>query len=445
MEELKTMTEELKYIDIDPTAAGKLAQRLHVKKEEIPFIRKSFLATKQEGNAKERSVISYISTGIKDRDDEALLPGGVKLDNYRKNPVVMWSHDYSNLPIGKNLWIKKDEHGLMAKTVFAKSKRGEELFKAYTDDIEGTGPLLKGWSVGFVPSKWEDAEEKEREKDADLPKRVFTEWELLEYSAVPIPSCPEALTLAVQKKLIPDFLKEDLGAIELKRVKEAIEAEVEKEHKGVIATWREGKDADCEVDDDMNIIQKPETTDQYHRIPVNPGCEVTATITISAAQGIKAIYCGKVKKVHTYLFDVNKWTMAEAKKWVEDHKDINDALCETVIEEHMKGLEMMAFEPEEKEGRVLSGSNRKLLSSVISSIEDALPPLKNLLEATEPDEFEQREVEEEVQEKDTKKEELEKLGKQIDEALLKVIPKTLEKILGEKLNTEIDKIKGKVK
>jgi len=69
---------------------------------------------------------------------------------------------------------------------------------------------------------------------------------------------------------------------------------------------------------------KPEETEDFIRIP-NPGqgdCEVTATITISAEEGIQALYCGKIKKVRTFIFAKAKgWTMAKAQKWVDDHKD----------------------------------------------------------------------------------------------------------------------------
>jgi len=64
----------------------------------------------------------------------------------------------------------------------------------------------------------------------------------------------------------------------------------------------------------------PETTEKYHRVPTGTNCDVTATITISAERGIKALYCGGSKQIRTYLFDVNKWTMEEAKKWVREHK-----------------------------------------------------------------------------------------------------------------------------
>jgi len=67
-------------------------------------------------------------------------------------------------------------------------------------------------------------------------------------------------------------------------------------------------------------IKKPEETEDFIRIPVRD-CEVTATITIDATQGITALYCGKIKEVRTYIFAKDKgWTMATAKKWVADHK-----------------------------------------------------------------------------------------------------------------------------
>jgi len=67
----------------------------------------------------------------------------------------------------------------------------------------------------------------------------------------------------------------------------------------------------------------PEVTDKYIRIPVakkKKGDRIR-TITISAKEGIKALYAGNRKKIVTYLFLRSKgWTMAKAKKWVKDHK-----------------------------------------------------------------------------------------------------------------------------
>lgn len=74
----------------------------------------------------------------------------------------------------------------------------------------------------------------------------------------------------------------------------------------------------------------PETTEEYHHIPVKSKelfIETSyRTINISKDEGIKAVI-GKLKSdpdgsthVQKYLFDVDKWSMAEAEKWVEDHK-----------------------------------------------------------------------------------------------------------------------------
>jgi hypothetical protein len=81
-------------------------------------------------------------------------------------------------------------------------------------------------------------------------------------------------------------------------------------------------------------ISKPETTEKYHHIPVN-SCKITATLDISEKDGIKALYCGGEgdKKIATYLFDVNKFTMATAKAWVKKQETKKS---ETVKEEKPK-------------------------------------------------------------------------------------------------------------
>lgn len=73
------------------------------------------------------------------------------------------------------------------------------------------------------------------------------------------------------------------------------------------------------LSEDSFRISKPEVTEKYVRIPVTE-CKITATIDISTEKGIKALYCGKEKIIATYLFDINKWDMEKAKKWVEEQK-----------------------------------------------------------------------------------------------------------------------------
>ena len=398
---MKMITENFKFADIFPEKAAEVAQRLHIKKDEIPFVRKYYTAEKDktEVKKKERAVISYISTGIKDRDGEKLIPDGVVLDNYTKNPIVPFGHNYKSIPPAKNMWIKKDEKGLIAKTVFAKSKSAEEYYQAYTEDIGGTGPLLNAFSVGFIPLDWTDTEAKALEKDPDLPKRTYNKWELLEYSLVPIPSCPEALTIAVEKGLISKKLLKEL---EIEVVKDVEDREIEVELDGKESDEKEKesddnltKEIEVEMDKEIfnvgvvkkqlvkqefyesekdigklerwsehinfddntigvqfgkrkflvnpdgkieEITTKPETTENYHRIPVSEGHKdhEIRTITISAKQGIKALYCVDCKKVKTYLFSVDQWTMEEAQTWVNDHKDVLERYEEILVNREEK-------------------------------------------------------------------------------------------------------------
>lgn len=115
-------------------------------------------------------------------------------------------------------------------------------------------------------------------------------------------------------------------------------------------------------------ISKPETTENYHRIPVTD-CKITATITISEDKGIKALYCGNVKKIATFLFDINKWTMAKAKAWVkgqttkrleemlEKNKEIN--VEEFDKEEMKKELSDKQREEYDKETAIINENKKK--------------------------------------------------------------------------------------
>lgn len=154
----------------------------------------------QERSAKDRTIVGTITTGAVDRYREVVDPDGAMLENYRKNPVVLLNHNSYMPPIGKNLWIKQGEGGLVAKTQFSDTTEGSDIFALYDQGF------MKAWSIGFIPKKWEDG-------DVSVTgyRRKFTLWELLEYSAVTIPANPEALSNALQ-------------CVESRMLREAIEA-----------------------------------------------------------------------------------------------------------------------------------------------------------------------------------------------------------------------------
>ena len=309
---MDTETKTYKLSELYPDVAAKAAQRLHIKKDEIPLVRKYFVSDKDsvKVDEKERSVVSRISCVNVDRDGDSLLPSGVMLDNYKRNPIVCWSHSY-NTPeqiIGKNMWIKSDDQGLVAKTAFANNEFADQVYRAYTEDVGGTGPLLRGWSVGFIPIEYETPTKQAN----DGPKRIYTKWELLEYSAVAVPCSPESLTMAYEKGIITsEALKSDLAADPaLVPEMHTTVCEEDTDALPLTADATQPKIDFCEacgttLGVKAEIVTKPETTDSYHRIPVSDGHgdHEIRTITVSEKDGIKALYCGECKEVVTYLFD----------------------------------------------------------------------------------------------------------------------------------------------
>src|SRR5439155_10450678 len=67
----------------------------------------------------ERASVDIITTDSVDKDFEVIIPTGIDLDSYRKNPIVLYQHEASK-PIGKSLWVKSTSNGIKSKTQYAK-------------------------------------------------------------------------------------------------------------------------------------------------------------------------------------------------------------------------------------------------------------------------------------------------------------------------------------
>lgn len=138
-----------------------------------------------------------------DRDNDIIEVAGWELANYRKNPVFLWAHDYRFPPIGRAIKVSKEEGGLIfdiefpAEGIFPFADLVYNLYK---------GKFLRATSVGFIPKK-------SKPRDDDLVDESLPEWrrgtryqkqELLELSAVPVPSNPNALEVARAKGYVTD-------------------------------------------------------------------------------------------------------------------------------------------------------------------------------------------------------------------------------------------------
>ena len=62
------------------------------------------------------------STDDADRHGDTVALDGWQLDNYRRNPVLLWAHDYGRPPIGRASEVWRDGHALVARMEFAPTR-----------------------------------------------------------------------------------------------------------------------------------------------------------------------------------------------------------------------------------------------------------------------------------------------------------------------------------
>jgi len=186
---------------------------------------------------KENFTITHvINTKVLDRHGTVVLPSGMKADSYLKNPVVLAIHNGHQLPIGKCVDLKVTDEKVEATTLFNKNDPvSMQFFKAFEDGF------MNAWSIGFIPLKYKAFDE---ENYQDLNTKyglnvtldqihdagfwgiyLIYEWELLEYSAVPIPANPEALNELVTR----GFSVVEDGKSEGKDIREVLKTKLETE------------------------------------------------------------------------------------------------------------------------------------------------------------------------------------------------------------------------
>jgi len=325
---------------------------------------KDYIGKIKESNEEERTITAYVSTGDKDRVGETIPPDEWKLDNYNKNPVILWSHDYRQPPVGKALWTKIDQIGLMQKIQFAKTAFAEDIFNLYKDGF------LNMFSVGFRCKR--DTED----------ESILTNCELLEVSCCDVGCNQEALA----QRMLTGVLKSPEAIAMIKSI-------IEKE-------------------EEINKPEPEETEDKIHVRVRDPKLFTEGsfrTIVISAKEGISGVI-GKLKgetatTIQKYVFDKAKgWTIPKAVEWVKEHgkgydADINDVnkfeqfeivpdkKNKTILDQDiLKELDEAIADKENlekalnelKSGRVLSAKNRELIQCVVKNLQE-------LLVATEPD------------------------------------------------------------
>jgi HK97 family phage prohead protease len=136
---------------------------------------------------------AMISTEDVDRMGDIVRADGAKIDSFMKNPVVLWAHDYGAPPVAKAVSIEIiPQKGIKATFQFP-----EWAVNPQADIVRRlwAGGFLNATSIGFIPIKASNL------IDGDTnpwgPKD-FLEWEMLEFSIVPVPANQNALRLAIK-------------------------------------------------------------------------------------------------------------------------------------------------------------------------------------------------------------------------------------------------------
>ena len=399
------------------------------KEGEIPFYRRYGVQEKavteglQEGQIKH-----WISTVSIDTYGEVMLPKGAQLKHYKKNPMVLWGHNYrepENI-MGSNLEIEVTEKGLMTLTQFALSEeKAARVFRLYK------GKHLRMWSVGFIPIK--GMKPKEPKKDADLEKLyewvpnpeevqwIHQKWRLLEYSAVPIGANPDALTIAVKEAGGPDdiiaecnsfgecLLKQveenktiiDLGGLNKDGQKEEERKEEEKKKEGtegeedefVYDPDEEGLEWDSTEGVDPDVFKQEyeegeKVSDEYVQKPYpnEHACRLVAPAKFKKGsfRSYSRTSAGKVYRViagrlegktamteQSFRYAKDVWTVSQAKAHCKGHKGI---LFEPAAG---KDAEVPILKEHEKEDYL------KMTPEMFESFKSELAELKELIGAKE--------------------------------------------------------------
>lgn len=131
-----------------------------------------------------------ISTMNPDRGGDRVNPRGCHFENYMKNPVVMWLHDYrgataaAGIPIAQCTGLTISDTDIIAEEPkFLEN----DVFAARVKNAWDQG-FLRTASIGFAPIG--------EPKTNEFKGLDFDQWELLEWSLVPIPMNAEASRVA---------------------------------------------------------------------------------------------------------------------------------------------------------------------------------------------------------------------------------------------------------
>lgn len=150
---------------------------------------------------KTRTLIMKGTSEHVDRDGDIVRLNGIQLENYLKNPVFLWAHDYKSVPLGATTRLVKrrlpDPH------MEFHIKFPSEGLNPFADMILGLyhEKIVNASSIGFIPLETITRIPGEGEKaDRFWNPKEFLKSELLELSGCAVPCNPNAVQNALKGK-----------------------------------------------------------------------------------------------------------------------------------------------------------------------------------------------------------------------------------------------------
>lgn len=150
-----------------------------------------------KSNFKPKSDLKYgqvevvVSNSGVDRHGESIEMEGIDTAQVKRNPVVLWAHDYSSLPIGNIVNIWKEGKNLMARLQLATESYdfAETVYKMIV------GGFINAVSIGGIVKEWNE--------DYTIIKKM----EMIELSVVPVGAHPDALVTSKSLGMKPEEIK----------------------------------------------------------------------------------------------------------------------------------------------------------------------------------------------------------------------------------------------
>ncbi len=136
----------------------------------------------------DRTFWAVASTAGGDRMGDEIVAAGWVLDNFLKNPVIPWAHDYERPPVAKALAVRIEGESLVFQAQFPLPEEyafADTIFRLYR------GGYLRAFSVGFLPLESQRIESLRAGRK--LAGQRYLKQELYEISCVTLPANPDAL------------------------------------------------------------------------------------------------------------------------------------------------------------------------------------------------------------------------------------------------------------